>query len=136
MDEFISSKHVIEFPLDAFGTKSSPAVMPFGQMMHGLSTSVAEVEAVVVVATVLSSAGAGVGEGVIASTVGVSVGVVVGAATFSSSAGVGVGVIAFTVGVFVGIFVGAATLTSSAGVGRVVAGQHEILYTLLSAMHI
>ena len=37
MDEFISSKHIIEFPLDAPGTKSSPAVMPFGQMMHGLS---------------------------------------------------------------------------------------------------
>jgi hypothetical protein len=47
-----------------------------------------------------------------------------------------VGVIALTVGVSVGVLVGAATLTSSAGVGAVVAGQHEILYTLLSAMHV
>jgi hypothetical protein len=46
VDEFISSKHVIEFPLDAFGTKSSPAVMPFGQMMHGLSTSMSGVDGV------------------------------------------------------------------------------------------
>jgi hypothetical protein len=42
MDDLISSKHVIEFPLDTFGTKSSPTVMPFGQMMHGLSIPVKE----------------------------------------------------------------------------------------------
>jgi hypothetical protein len=70
MDELISSKHVMEFPLDAFGTKSSPAVMPFGQMMHGSLTSGAIVEEVVVVATVVSSSGIGVGAGV-TTTVGV-----------------------------------------------------------------
>jgi hypothetical protein len=91
MAELIYSKHVMEFPLDAFGTKSLPAVMPFGQMMHGsstsgaevevvvvekereressagavvVSTSLTEVEEVVVVATVVSSSGIGVGEGV------------------------------------------------------------------------
>ena len=79
MDEFISSKHVIEFPLDAFGTKSSPAVMPFGKIVHGSPTSGAKVDLVDIVATVVSSMGAGVGAGVIASTVGVSVGVSVGA---------------------------------------------------------
>jgi hypothetical protein len=78
-------------------------------MMQGLSTPVPvpNVDIVVVVATVVSK-GAGVGAGVIASTIGVSV----------------------------GVLVGAATLTSSGGVGRVVAGQHEILYMLLSAMHV
>jgi hypothetical protein len=38
MDELISSKHVNKFLLDEFGSKSLPAVAPFGQMMHGLST--------------------------------------------------------------------------------------------------
>jgi hypothetical protein len=125
MDEFVisSSKHVIEFPLDAFGTKSSPAVMPFGQMMHGSPTSGAKVDLVDVVATVVSSPGIGVGAGVNASTVGVSVGVSVAAATFSSSAGVGAGVIASTGSVSVGIFVGASTFTSSAGGGSGSSGR-------------
>ena len=52
MDELTSSKHVTEFPLDALGTKSLPAVMPFGQMMHGLSTSGAEVDGAIAVANV------------------------------------------------------------------------------------
>jgi hypothetical protein len=86
MDESISSKHVMEFPLDAFGTKSSPAVMPFGQMMHGSSTSGAEVEVVVVVATVVSSAGA-----VVVSTSIAKVEEVVVVATVVSSSGIGVG---------------------------------------------
>ncbi len=140
MDELISSKHVMEFPLDAFGTKLSPAVMPFGQMMHGSSTSGAKVEVVVVVATVESFAGAELGAGVFASSVGVSVGVSVGifigASTLSPSAGVGVGVIASTVGASACVSVGAATLTSSAGAVAVIVGQHEIMYTLLSAMHV
>jgi hypothetical protein len=37
MDDLISSEHIMVSPLEAPGTKSSPAVMPFGQMMHGLS---------------------------------------------------------------------------------------------------
>ena len=61
MDESISSKHVMEFPLDAFGTKLSPAVTPFGQMMHRVSTSGAEVGDTVVVVTVVSSTGIRVG---------------------------------------------------------------------------
>jgi hypothetical protein len=77
-----------------------------------------------------------VGARAIASTVGVSAGVLFGAATFSSSAGVGAGVIASTVGVSVGIFVCATSLTSSAGVGIAFAGQHGIVYTLLSVMHV
>ena len=48
VDEFISSKHVTEFPLDEFGTKSSPAVMPFGKIVHGSPTSGAKVDDIVV----------------------------------------------------------------------------------------
>ena len=41
-----------------------PAVAPFGQMMHGLSTLGAEVDDIFVVARVVSSTGNGVGAGV------------------------------------------------------------------------
>ena len=45
-------------------------------------------------------------------------------------AGVGTGVIASTVDVNVGVLVGAASLTSFAGLGVVVVGQHEFLCKL------
>ena len=104
-----NSIQVFVSPAPANGWKSSrPAVAPLGQMMHGFSTSGAQVDDVVVVATVVvSSAGAGMGAGVVASKVGSSVGA--------------------KVGVSVGVLVGAATLTLSAEVGAVVVGQHEIL---------
>jgi hypothetical protein len=86
MAELIYSKHVMEFPLDAFGTKSLPAVMPFGQMMHGSSTSGAEVEVVVVEKERESSAGA-----VVVSTSLTEVEEVVVVATVVSSSGIGVG---------------------------------------------
>jgi len=64
----MNSAHVVKSPLSANGASFSPpaAVMPFGQMMQGLSTSGAKVEEVVVVATVVSSSttvgvGAGIG---------------------------------------------------------------------------
>ena len=81
------SAHVLKSPSSAYGAKS-PTAVPSGQMMQGLSPPVPahKLDVVIVVATVISTTGEGVGAGVIAATVGVSV----GAATLKSSAGLGV----------------------------------------------